>query len=75
MLGTMIKYTENDPNIILNWDNIGIFIAKLAKNQSSELALQKYQNKIWCKLQWNLVGMYEMHIIPLKDSWLSLSKW
>lgn len=41
-------------------------MAKPAKNQSSELVLQEYQNKIWCKLQWNLVGMYE-HIIPVKD--------
>lgn len=69
MLDTMIKYTENNPNYILSWVNVGIFMAKLAKNQSSELALQEYQNKIWCKLQWNLVDMYEMYIIPLKDFW------
>lgn len=70
MLDTMIKYIETNPNIILSWDfKLGFFMAKLAKNQSSELALQEYQNKIWCKLQWNLVGMYEMHehIIPVKD--------
>lgn len=69
MLDTMIKYTENNSNIILSWDNVGIFMNKLAKNQSSELSLQEYQNKIWCKFQWNLVGMYEMHIIPSKDLW------
>lgn len=69
MLHTMIKYRENNPNIILSWDKVGTFMAKLAKNQTSELALQEHQNKIWCKLQWNLVGMYKMHIILVKDFW------
>lgn len=50
MLDTMIKYTENNPNIVLSWDNVTIFMVQLAKKQSSEFAQGKYQTKIWCKL-------------------------
>lgn len=67
MLDTMIKCTETNLNIILSWANGLAFMAKLAKNQSSHLALREYQNRIWCKLEWNLVGVYEMHIISVKD--------
>lgn len=69
MLDTMIKYTENSPNIVLSWDNVTILMVQLAKNQSSEFAQGKYQNKIWSKLQGNLVGMHEIHISPVKDFW------
>lgn len=44
----MIFYTEANLNPILSWDNDLAFMAKLVKNQKSDVALQVCQSKIWC---------------------------
>lgn len=83
MLDTMIKYTENNPNIILSWDNVGIVMAKLAQNQSSELVLQEYQNKSYKSIKIRSDVNYSeiwwacMKCILLlqKISGLNLNKW